>query len=409
MSYQLLSTISNDLIKGVATFKYVRSSLLADLEPPPQIAIILKGARGIGKSTAVLQFLLEKQKAGNKVLYISADSSIISTSLTELAFETNKSGVSYLALDEIHKYAEWQREVKTILDSFPNLKLIVSGSSSLNLNDKSADLSRRHIMLHVKGLSFREYLENHYSIVLNKYTIFEILENFHNLPTEIISVLQARKLNLLELFYIYLREGYFITRTNFNRIGLYYDSLINSINSTIEVDLPSVYTELDGQSIYNIKSMLKHIARKCPFTPNIQELSIALGIAKDNTLKKYLQYLHDGEIILNLYNTDKFHKDFLKPQKIFLNNPNYAYAFFESPDIGTIRETFVANCLINQGTLTAPSHGDFCLENKWVFEVGGKSKTKKQLRGIQDSFILADNILLADHGKIPIWLLGFMW
>ncbi len=221
-------------------------------------------------------------------------------------------------------------------------------------------------------------------------------------------MLQEHKLNVIEIFHEYLREGYFITRNNFNRVGLYYDSLINSINSTIEVDLPSIYTDLDGQSIYNIKAMLKHIARKCPFTPNIQELSTAVGISKDNTLKKYLQYLHDGEIILNLYHTDKFHKDFLKPQKIFLNNPNYAYAFFATPDIGTIRETFVANCLINFGDLTAPAKGDFCLNDQWTFEVDGRSK-KKQLKTIKNSFVLADNILLANHTTIPLWILGFLW
>lgn len=409
MSYQLLNAISNDLIKEVGAFKYVRSSLFADLESPSQIAIILKGSRGIGKSTVLLQFLHKKQKDGHKVLYLSADSSVISRSLTELAFELNKSGVSYLAIDEIHKYADWQREVKTILDSFPKLKLIVSGSSSLHLNYKAADLSRRHIMLRAKGLSFREYLEKNYSLNLKKYSLIEILENLDSIVNEIISVFQENKLNAIEIFHIYLREGYFITRNNFNRIGLYYDSLINSINSTIEVDLPSVYTELDGQSLYNIKSMLKHIAHKCPFTPNIQEISVALGIAKDNTLKKYLQYLHDGEIILNLYHIDKFHKNFLKPQKIFLNNPNYAHALFDTPDIGTIRETFVANCLVNHGDLTAPAQGDFCLNDKWTFEVGGKSKTKKQLKGIKHSFVLADNILLPNRSTIPLWVLGFLW
>jgi predicted AAA+ superfamily ATPase len=409
MSYQLLNAISNDLIKEISTFKYVRSNLFSDLEPSSQIAIILKGARGIGKSTVLLQFLHQKQKFGHKVLYLSADSSVISHSLTELAFELNKSGVSYLAIDEIHKYADWQREVKTILDSFPKLKLIVSGSSSLHLNYKVADLSRRHIMLRAKGLSFREYLEKNYSLNLKKYSLIEILENTDSIVNEVINELQDKKINVIEIFHIYLREGYFITRDNFNRIGLYYDSLINSINSTIEVDLPSVYTELDGQSIYNIKSMLKHIARKCPFTPNIQEISSALGIAKDNTLKKYLQYLNDGEIILNLYHVGKFHKNFLKPQKIFLNNPNYAYALFDTPDIGTIRETFVANCLVNYGDLTAPAQGDFCLNDKWTFEVGGRSKTKKQLKGIKDSFVLADNTLLPNRSTIPLWVLGFLW
>lgn len=409
MSYQLINAISEDLIKEVGDLKYIRSSLFADLEPPKQIAIILKGARGIGKSTVILQFLLEKQRAGHKVLYVSADSSVISSSLAELAFEFKNGGGTYLAIDEIHKSNDWQREVKTILDSFPRLKLIVSGSSSLHLDYKAADLSRRHIMLRAKGLSFREYLEQNYALYLAKYSIIEIVENADSIVSKIINSAQERKLNLLEIFHTYLREGYFMTRSKFGSTDLYYDSLMNSINGTIEVDLPSVYTELDGKSIYNIKAMLKHIASKCPFTPNIQELSAALGIAKDNVIKKYLQYLHDGEVILNLYQNDKFHKHFLKPQKIFLNNTNYAHAFSDSPDIGTIRETYVANCLINHGDLSSPEHGDFCLDNKWVFEVGGRSKTKKQLKGVKHAFVLADNILLPERNTIPLWLLGFLW
>ena len=143
-----------------------------------------------------MQFLAEKQKAGHKVFYLSADSSIISDSLTKLVFDINKSGVSYLVIDEIHKYPGWQREVKTILDSFPKLKLIVSGSSSLHLNYKVADLSRRHIMLRAKGLSFREYIERNYSVNLNKYSLSEILNNTDEIINQIINVFQKNQLNL---------------------------------------------------------------------------------------------------------------------------------------------------------------------------------------------------------------------
>jgi len=277
------------------------------------------------------------------------------------------------------------------------------------LENAAADLSRRHIMLHAKGLSFREFLKKSYDLNFSSFTLDQILSNPSELLLDINGECIKQDLDLLKEFKVYLQQGYFLSRQECRTDKIYFDSLNNAINSTIETDLPSVYTDIDNVSKQKIKKLLKHIALKCPFTPNISELAVNLDIANDNTLKKYLYYLHDGEILTNLYASNKSHKDFQKPQKIFLNNTNYSYAFCESPDIGTVRETFVANCLSSIGDLTAPTYGDFCLNDRWVFEVGGKSKTKKQIKGIRDSYVLADNILSVEHGNIPLWLLGFLW
>jgi len=134
-----------------------------------------------------------------------------------------------------------------------------------------------------------------------------------------------------------------------------------------------------------------------------------LSIANDNTLKKYLYYLNEGEILTNLYAANKSHKDFQKPQKIFLNNTNFAYAHDGAPLIGTIRETFTANCLQNQGELTAPTHGDFCLNGELAFEIGGRSKNKRQIKSVKFAYVFADDIMSIDHGNLPLWLLGFLW
>jgi len=405
----MLNQISTELIKEASMYTYVRAGLFNMLDPPKQNIVILRGARGIGKSTLLLQYLSEQQYRGHKVLYVSADSAIIPDTLAKLAYDFYFSGGEYLAIDEIHKYIGWQPEAKTIIDSFPKLKVLVSGSSSLNLDYAAADLSRRHIMLQAKGLSFREFLNKNYLTQFRAYDLVEILTNAEDLAVDIMQQLRIHKIDLIELFHLYLQEGYFITRDKYKSEGIYYSSLINTINSVIDSDLPSVYHDLDNLSIQKIKLLLKHVAQKCPFTPNIKELSSHLGIAKDNTLKKYLQYLHDGEVLLNLYPVNKSHKDFLKPQKIFLNNSNYAYAFGNNPEIGTIRETFVANCLNGLGDLTAPTYGDFCLDNNWTFEVGGKTKTKKQIKDINNSYVLADDILWANKDIIPLWLLGFLW
>lgn len=409
MSYQRLNEISDDLITSIKDYTYARSELFLSLAPASKNVTILKGARGIGKSTLLLQFLLKKRDENNRVLYISADSTLIDKSLVELVHEYYKRGGEYLAIDEIHKYENWQAEVKTILDSFPNIKLIVSGSSSLSLDYATADLSRRHIMLHAKGLSFREYVNKNYALNIKKFPLSELLSLTEEITLEVAKKFRTLKLDLLEIFKMYLYEGYFLTRDNYPTVALYYDSLLNSINSVIDVDLQSIYRDIDGISKQNIKKLLRHIAVKCPFVPNISELSRNLSIANDNSLKKYLYYLSESEVLMNLYAANKSHKDFQKPQKIFLNNTNYCYAYYATPDLGTIRETFVANCLGECGDLTAPTFGDFCLNEDIVFEVGGRSKNKRQVSKIKNAYVFCDDIMSVEHDKIPLWLLGFLW
>ena len=409
MSYERLNEISSDLIEQAGNLPFIRTGLYASLEPPKRNVVILKGARGIGKSTLIQQFLSHQQKDQTKVLYLSADSTLLGTSLPEFAHEYQKRGGTYLAIDEIHKCNNWQAEVKTILDSFVGLKLLVSGSSSVNLDSAAADLSRRHVMLSAKGLSLREYVEKNYGLKFRPYSLTDILDCSQDITAQIVKKFRVEQIDLLEVFKQYLREGYFPSRDNYNDVVLYYDSLLNSISSVIDADLPYVFTDIDNISKQKIKSLLKHIAVKCPFTPNISQLSQNLSIGNDNTLKKYLYYLSQDEILMNLYPANKSHKDFLKPQKIFLNNANYAYAHNKQPDIGTIRETFVANCLLNQGELTAPTSGDFCLDEELVFEIGGRSKSKRQIKAFKKGYVFADDILSTERDKLPLWLLGFLW
>lgn len=409
MSFQRISDISEDLIAESAKFDFERSELFASLDPPKQNVVILKGARGIGKSTLLQQFLRHQQIAGNKVLYISADSILLDRSLAEFALEYQKRGGHYLAFDEIHRYPGWQAEVKTILDSFSNLKLVVSGSSSTSLNFASADLSRRHIMLNAKGLSLREYIEKNYQIKFAPINLKTILSDSVDITRVISKELQRNQLDLLNIFKKYLRIGYFLSRDNYPTDSLYYDSLLHSMNSVIDVDLSYVHSDIDQIGRQKIKLLLKQLATKCPFTPNISELARGLNIKNDNTLKKYLYYLNEGEVLINLYAANKSYKDFQKPQKIFLNNTNYIYAHEDTPLIGTVRETFAANCLQSQANLTAPTYGDFCLDNERVFEIGGRSKNKRQIKSFNEGYVFADDILSLEHDHLPLWLLGFLW
>lgn len=410
MAYQELSRLSRDLILEAQSLLFIRKELFERLEPPKQNVVILKGARGVGKSTVIKQYLSFKQKAGCRVFYFSADSIYLDSRLADIAMEYNDRGGEYLAIDEIHRYpGDWQKELKTIIDSFPHIKLIVSGSSAISLDYATADLSRRHIMINAKGLSFREYLSLSVGKDFIKHSLSDLLQNSEDICYTICKNFATEKIDLLQYFHNYLQDGYFLTRHHYPTQDIYFESLINTMNGVIDSDISYVHHDVDPVARDKIKAILKHIATKCPFTPNISEVAQNIGLANDNTLKKYLLYLNEGEILLNLYSSNKSHKDFPKPQKIFLNNTNFAYALKNEPNIGTIRETFVANCLSGFGDLTAPLQGDFCLNNEFIFEVGGKSKNNKQIKGIKNSYVLADNILSTDAGIIPLWSLGFLW
>ncbi len=410
MSYQTLSKLSRDLISEAQSLRFIRKELFERLEPPTQNVVILKGARGVGKSTVIKQYLAFKQEAGCRVLYFSADSIYLDSRLADMAMEYNDRGGEYLAIDEIHRYTgDWQKELKTIIDSFPHMKVIVSGSSAISLDYATADLSRRHLMIHATGLSFREYLSLSLGIDFIIHPLSDLLQNSEDICYTICKTFSKEKIDLLHHFHNYLQEGYFLTRSHYPTQDIYFESLINTINGVIDSDISYVHHDVDPVARDKIKAILKHIATKCPFTPNISEVAQNIGLSNDNTLKKYLLYLNEGEILLNLYPSNKSHKDFPKPQKIFLNNTNFAYALKKESNIGTIRETFVANCLSGLGNLTAPLQGDFCLNNELTFEVGGKTKNKKQIRGIKNSYVLADNTLSADADIIPLWLLGFLW
>lgn len=409
MSYQRLYEISDDLINLSSDLTFTRSEIFGALEPSTQVATVLKGARGIGKSTVVLQFLADKKKKGHKAFYFSADSALLNQTLAELALEYSRRGGQYLAIDEIHYIENWQGQVKTILDAFPSLKVIVSGSSSLSLATQGADLSRRHSVIHARGLSFREYIDKNYGITLSIYKLDELLNNVESIVSDILRLFKARGLDILDIFSDFLKTGYFLSKSNFDRDNQYYASLIQTMNSIIDIDVPSAHQDVDSMGRNNIKKLLKHIALKCPFTPNISELGRNLSISNDNVLKKYLLYLCESEILNNIYCSNKSHKDFQKPEKILLNNTNYCYAFETQPLLGTIRETYAASVLSYLGELTAPTHGDFCLNQKWIFEVGGPSKNKKQIRFQDHSYVLADQFLSADKNKIPLWILGFFW
>jgi len=360
----------------------------------------LVGARGVGKTTYILDYLKNSSVPFSKKLYLSADNIELSnSSLVEIAKEFSARGGEILAIDEIHKYKNFEIELKQIYDMLP-LKVIFSGSSAIELEHAKADLSRRAVIYRVNGLSFREFLEFKKDITLKNYSLEEILNEHSDIAFGIVS-----KVKPLEFWEEYLQYGYYpFYFENPNRYNI---KLNETINTAIEVDIPSIF-KIKYEYIVNLKKLVKLICASEPFTLNIKELSNKIGIDRD-TLYLYFEYLHRGKIFNVIRAKAKGDNVFSKPDKVYLNNPNLNYSYCNQSTIGMIRETTFTTFLKPHHELSIPKKGDFLVDEKYLFEVGGKNKSFKQIKDIENSFVVADNIEIGFGNKIPLWLFGFLY
>ena len=358
------------------------------------------GARGVGKTTYILHWLKNSKLPLSKKLYLSADSINLSeSSLVDIAKTFSAKGGEILAIDEIHKYKNFEIELKQIYDMLP-LKVIFSGSSAIELEHAKADLSRRAVIYRIEGLSFREFLEFKKGIELPSYSLDEILNRHSEIAFEIISQIKP-----LEFWDEYLEYGYY--PFYFENPKRYSIKLNETINTAIEVDIPSIF-KIKYEYIINLKKLVKLVCASEPFTLNIKELSSKIGIDRD-TLYLYFEYLHRGKIFNIIRSKAKGDNIFSKPEKIYLNNPNLNHSYCNQASIGMIRETIFCTFLSTNHTLSIPKKGDFLIDEKYLFEVGGKSKGFKQIKDMPNSFVVADNIEVGYKNKIPLWLMGFLY
>ncbi len=358
------------------------------------------GARGVGKTTYIIYYIKNLNISINKKLYISADSVELSnTSLIEIAKEFSKIGGEVLAIDEIHKYKNFEVELKQIYDML-DLKVIFSGSSAITLEHSKADLSRRAVVYRVHGLSFREFLEFKTGLSFESHKLDDILSNHTDIAYEIL-----QKIKPYEYWSEYLHFGYY--PFYFENPNIYKLKLNETVNTVIEVDIPSIF-KIKYEYVINLKKLLTLICNSAPFKLNIKELSTKIGIDRD-TLYLYLDYLHKGKILNVIRAKTKGDNIFSKPDKIFLNNPNLNYSYCRDANIGTIRETIFATLLSVDHEVEIPKEGDFLIDDSCLFEVGGKGKSFKQIRDIDKSFVVADNIEVGFGNKIPLWLFGFLY
>ena len=387
-------------IAGVTT-EFVRSAMETFHWDARLVGI--KGARGVGKTTLLLQHIkLHYADDLESVLYVSLDDLwFAEQSLPELVDRFVKTGGRRIYLDEVHKYPDWSIVVKNIYDDYPDLQIVFTGSSLLEILNARADLSRRAVVHTLQGLSFREYLSIRGAGRFPPISLEELLENHTHLSAEIVSVAKP-----LKYFPEYLQKGYYpFFLEGEDTYGM---RLEEAVLMLLEVELP-LLRHIEIAYIIKLKQLLSIIAKSAPFVPNISRLSERIGINRQ-TLLGYLHYLTEAKLIRALFKDSRGIGTLQKPDKVFLENPNIMYLFQGgSADKGNLRETFFANQVGFQHKVNYPSRGDFIIDSKYTVEIGGKNKMVKQVQGIQEAYVAADDIEYGHGNKIPLWLFGFLY
>jgi predicted AAA+ superfamily ATPase len=360
------------------------------------------GAKGTGKTTLLLQYIKQNFDEKSKFLYVSLDDIWFSThTLSELAEQFYLLGGTHLFLDEVHKYKNWDIEIKNIYDSYRSLNIVFTGSSMLEIFEASVDFSRRIIVYELRGLSFREFLQYEYNISFKRYSLQEIIDNHRNIVFEIID-----KIKIIPAFKKYLEHGYYPYYKE--SLSSYPFKIEQSINKTLKEDIPAI-EDIEYATILKIKKMLGIIGELVPFTPNISQLSGSIEISR-NALVKYLYLLDKAGILMCINEPVPSLETLSKPQKVYLDNTNIINSLsFENKNIGNERETFFANQLRAKHKVSSAKNGDFTIDEKIIFEVGGKNKGDSQIKGITNAYIAADNIENGFANKIPLWLFGFLY
>ncbi len=356
------------------------------------------GARGSGKTTFLLQYLKENKLPFSKKLYFSADS-ISLDSLFDVAYKFSRSGGKLLIIDEIHKYKNFEIELKKIYDML-DMQIIFSGSSALKLDHAKGDLSRRAIIYQMKGLSFREFIELKTDIELKAYTLEDILTNHEDIAYEILE-----KIKPFEYWDEYIKYGYY--PFYFENQQTYPIRLKETINTVVEVDIPSIFS-IDYDKIINLKKLIELVCLSNPFKINIKELSTKIGTKDYATLYRYMEYLKRGKIFNLLRAKSKGDSILVKPEKLYLANTNLHFAYCNHSEVGTVREVFFMS-MFEDNELESSKNGDFIVKDIYTIEVGGKNKSFKQIKDIKNSFVVADDIEVGSGNKIPLWLFGFLY
>lgn len=362
----------------------------------------IKGARGTGKTTLLLQWLKAQGLSARQGAYFSLDDMYFSgNSLKETVRQFYLEGGKVLLLDEVHKYPNWSVEIKNLHDLYKDLKIIFTGSSIIDISRQQGDLSRRAVMYELPGLSYREFLALKYDIHLPVFTLEEIWTDAPALMKRLPASFRP-----LAYFGEYVERGYYpFVMEEAETVHLKLNQLIRTI---VEYDM----AELETFDIRNARKMLQLlyvIAQQVPFKPNLVAISEKTNIHR-NSLNAYLHYLEQAKLITLLYPSGNSTATLQKPEKIYLNNTNLQYALAEQTvESGTMRETFFLSQVLPVAQVQMPKQGDFLINRKISVEIGGKGKSGKQLQGVSNAYVVKDDIAYPTGRTIPLWMFGLLY
>ena len=401
MDIQELYTNSYRLVSQVSTHKkrYLYSQLPWDAR-----MLCIRGARGVGKTTMLLQRVAEAFPGGcNEALYVSLDELWFNENrLIDLAEYHYTHGGTHLFLDEVHRYPQdnWAQEIKNIYDRYPGFHVVFTGSSILKIDQSQADLSRRCLFFTMQGLSFREYLDFNGIASISPVGLDQVLGNHVSLAMDI-----TRQVHVLQYFDEYLRHGYY---PFYHELTDGYEmALRQMVVNVIEQDIPQAES-VEQSTINRIKRLISLIARVTPFKVNVSRLAATLECDRQ-TVHKLLRTMQRASLINMLFKGRNNMQQLVKPEKVYLENTNLMYALASETNIGNIRETFFANQLFNAHELAFSGGGDFLINNTHTIEVGGHRKTYEQIKDMPDSYLAADDIEIGNGNRIPLWLFGFLY
>lgn len=361
----------------------------------------IMGERGVGKTTMLLQRIKEKYANPDDTFYISLDHYWFGThELQDLIKFMYKRGITEFYIDEVHKYKGWSGILKTLVDELHDLRIVYTGSSLLEIDNAKVDMSRRQTPYTLKGMSFREYLEYDGIMKMNAVTPEELLANHVPIAMDIVS-----KTKVLVAFDTYLHTGVYPFYRDAGKDFLV--RLKEVVDTVIESDLPAV-EKITYNTVDKCKKLLMIIAENVPLQPNVDKLATSLGTTRD-TLLKLLYKLDKAEILELLTVELKSYKKLVNPEKIYLGNTNLMYALSPKIEIGTLRETFFIDQCASVGTVQMPPKGDFLVNGKYLFEVGGEGKTFDQIADIPNSYLAVDGIETGYGARIPLWMFGLLY
>ncbi len=363
----------------------------------------LKGARGVGKTTVLLKYL--KNTYGDnpaKAVYVSMDHLyFMNNNLLGFAREFYRNGGEHIFLDEVHKYGNWSQELKNIYDGIPKLKVSFTSSSLLNILKGKADLSRRADIYHLHGLSFREFLQIETGEFLPVIPLEDILKHHEKIAADI-----NKKLRPYAHWTNYLEYGYYPFFLQSKE--RYAHRLMNVINQSLDSDLVAC-KPVDATYINKLKRLLYLVAVSSPFQPNVAKLAGIIGASRQTTTQ-YFDYLAEAELALLLKSEEKSINALSKPDKVYLHNTNLAYAIARSGvNTGNRRETFFFNQVAAKHAVNTPKQGDFLVDSKYTFEIGGKGKSFRQIKNSKNSYLVSDDIDIGFGNRSPLFLFGFLY